>query len=306
MQLFLSWSGQRSNALALALRDLVPDVLQNVDVWMSEHDLQAGSRWSTELSARLSECHLGVACVTPENQHSPWLMFEAGAISKSVENGRLIPLLFDIGREQITHPLAQFQLLECNKEGIAKLVSTINSLLAAPLDATRLHRQVERWWPDFAKRLETIGAPPDSVPKAPERSDKEILYEILEKVRAFSVPALAATPSPQGNSKVAVDTRPFLGSNGGTLVVIDKANEIPATTFLDYLWERLVEHEDVPPYTYGSVWVLFNLRTGAPLTEIAAEYIRTAGRKRDNRRIDHFGIRPGDALEIRRVTQAEI
>jgi hypothetical protein len=35
---------------------------------------------------------------TPENAGSPWLLFEAGALAKSMQGARVIPLLFDLSR----------------------------------------------------------------------------------------------------------------------------------------------------------------------------------------------------------------
>lgn len=302
MQVFVSWSGERSRALAHALRDLLPDVLQNLTIWMSEHDLQAGVRWSSELSSKLSDCDVGIACVTPENQHSPWLMFEAGAISKSLEQGRLIPLLLDIGREQIAHPLAQFQLLQCDQEGVVKLISALNQLSDAPLDASRLQRTIERWWPDFSEALGKATALHIAKPSAPERADKEILYEILEKVRGISIVPIASRPVAHG---IEVDTRPLVGELGIT-ISIDNISTVGASDFLDTIWKYLVEHEDIPAFTYGSVWVLYNTRTQLPMVEIGAEYIASGGKKRDSRKLDRFGLRPGDILETRRVVKIEI
>jgi len=39
-KVFISWSGPRSKHVASALRDLLPEILQDLDAWMSEHDMQ--------------------------------------------------------------------------------------------------------------------------------------------------------------------------------------------------------------------------------------------------------------------------
>ena len=89
MKVFLSWSGLRSKAIANALRDWIPDVFQQAEVWMSEHDIEAGARWSNELNNILEESNFGIICLTPENQYAPWITFEAGALSKEKKSERL-------------------------------------------------------------------------------------------------------------------------------------------------------------------------------------------------------------------------
>src|SRR5689334_3268326 len=80
--IFISWSGDRSKAVALALREWLPMVIQSVDVWMSETDIAKGSRSMLEVMQKLSAADFGLICLTPENQLRPWILFEAGAIAK--------------------------------------------------------------------------------------------------------------------------------------------------------------------------------------------------------------------------------
>ena len=96
MKVFISWSKKRSRAFAEALRDWLPEVIQDCKPWMSSKDIDLGQRWSSEIASQLNEARLGVLCVTPENLGSVWLAFEAGALSKSVAEGRVIPYLFGV------------------------------------------------------------------------------------------------------------------------------------------------------------------------------------------------------------------
>ena len=52
LDVFISWSGQRSRAVALALRDWLKAVVQRANQWMSERDIGAGERWDEQISAR--------------------------------------------------------------------------------------------------------------------------------------------------------------------------------------------------------------------------------------------------------------
>ena len=76
-QIFLSWSGERSKALAKAFRIFLEDVNHRIEPWMSEADIKAGERLASRLAVELNNTYFGVLCITPENINSSWLLFEA-------------------------------------------------------------------------------------------------------------------------------------------------------------------------------------------------------------------------------------
>jgi hypothetical protein len=82
LRIFLSWSKQRSGALANELRDWLPRVIQSLHPWMSHSDIEKGSQWFLEVGRSLARSKIGIICLTPENIGNPWLLFEAGALSK--------------------------------------------------------------------------------------------------------------------------------------------------------------------------------------------------------------------------------
>jgi hypothetical protein len=67
VKLFISWSGERSKALAIAFRDWLPLVLHYVEPWLSEADIEAGERWAQSVAKELGSSKFGVVCVTSEN-----------------------------------------------------------------------------------------------------------------------------------------------------------------------------------------------------------------------------------------------
>lgn len=156
MKVFLSWSGVRSRAIATALKVWLPDMIQDIDAWMSDSDIAAGSEWSKELSTELQNCSFGVICLTPENTVSPWLLFEAGALSKAVASVRVVPYCFEVDPIKVQYPLAQFQCVGADKAGTLRLVRSLNWLLEDGLSEERLTRSFERWWPDLEKSFKAI------------------------------------------------------------------------------------------------------------------------------------------------------
>lgn len=96
MRVFIRWSGERSRTVAQSLRDWLPLVLHYVVPWLSEADVEAGERWAQSVATELAASNFGIVCVTSENVSSPWILFEAGALTKSLETSRVIPLLLDL------------------------------------------------------------------------------------------------------------------------------------------------------------------------------------------------------------------
>ena len=157
MEIFLSWSGEASNAVAKTLRNWIPHVFQSTRPWLSSADIDPGNRWSVELSNKLSKVDFGILCLTKENMDSPWLLFEAGAISREIQNTRVVPYLVDFEPSQLHGPLSQFQAVTATLEGTKALVSAIAAADPANIrDAETLQNVYEMWWPNLDKAISEI------------------------------------------------------------------------------------------------------------------------------------------------------
>ena len=108
LKVFICWSKDRSKAVAEALRDWLPNVFQSVDPFLSASDIDKGSKWRQIVSGELGRSNFGIICLTPENLESPWLLFEAGALSK-MEESRTWTYLYGVKYEDVKDPLSQFQ-----------------------------------------------------------------------------------------------------------------------------------------------------------------------------------------------------
>lgn len=186
MKVFLSWSGNTSKAVAQALREWLPDVIQNLRPWMSQKDLGAGVRWSAEIEGELKSSSFGVICVTKDNVHAPWLNFEAGAISNKLEGVRVVPYIFDMSFADIEGPLTQFQGKEAIREGTWDLVQALNvSVGDGGIQPDRLQKNFERLWPELEEKLAVIPRNVDRQQKpTPEhRSPDDKLDEVLVLLR---------------------------------------------------------------------------------------------------------------------------
>ncbi len=204
MKVFLSWSGEPSRRLAEALRDWLPAVLQAVEPWMSAADLDKGSRWSAQVAGELEQAKVGILCLTRDNVAAPWVLFEAGALSKTLTETYVCPYLLGLRPSDLRGPLVQFQAAEANEADTRRLLATINAATAAlgakALSERALDRAFATWWPSLAKTLESL---PTGRPSGrPARSERDLLEETLTLVRELSrernaplAPGTAGTPT---------------------------------------------------------------------------------------------------------------
>jgi DNA-binding protein Fis len=186
MRVFLSWSGASSREVAEALRDWLPRVIQAVRPWVSAQDIDAGARWSDELTRELEANGFGVLCVNRENMVKPWLLFEAGALSRTVQSARVCPFLVGLRSADLVGPLAQFQAVEADEAHVLKLVASINRAFGEMrLPDDQLEDSFRVWWPNLSAKLDAIRAQSAmSAVAAPRRPVDEMVSEILEMVRS--------------------------------------------------------------------------------------------------------------------------
>lgn len=180
MKVFISWSGKRSKAVAEALRGWVPKVIQSVEPLLSS-EFQVGARWTEDIGKSLEETDFGIICLTPENLEKPWILFEAGALSKRLDTARVCPYLYQLDHSAVEGPLVMFQAARAEKEDTRKLLESINTASKPPLATDTLNEAFELWWPRLEKQLEKI--PSQEEGRRPSRSQGELLEEILELVR---------------------------------------------------------------------------------------------------------------------------
>lgn len=183
MRVFISWSGTRSKFLAEALRWWLPKVVQAIRPWMSDHDIHAGARWLNEVSGELSSASVGIICITPENRERPWLIFEAGALSKSIDNTHVCPILFGLNLDELNGPLAQFQGNPFNYSGLLKVMQALNMALpSGNLADSELTEHFDVWWPKLNARMAGMPSEPPARQTTPEQqvvADLALLVPML-------------------------------------------------------------------------------------------------------------------------------
>jgi hypothetical protein len=83
---------------------------------MSDEDIETGARWAEAIGSNLSDSNYGIVVVTKDNQQKPWLLFEAGALSKAIKEARVVPLLADLAPADLFSRCRNFSTAELSRK----------------------------------------------------------------------------------------------------------------------------------------------------------------------------------------------
>lgn len=184
MRVFISWSGPVAQQIAAELYEWLPIVLSGqVSCFMSEKDIEGGDRGLGKIAAELDDSQFGIAIVTPENVDSPWINFEAGAISKVVGSSKLVPLRLGLTATQVVGPLSQFQSRQLDsREEMFTLVREMAGNFPSLPEASVQSLFDSKW-----EQLETaVSLAQAAGEKAVPRDMNSMVQEVLELVRGLS------------------------------------------------------------------------------------------------------------------------
>jgi len=96
-----------------------------------------------KLVEELSISRVGLIVLTPDNLKKEWIMFEAGAIfAKIVESARVRPIVFGMEVADVGLPLSYLQCVKFSREGMLKVVKSINSAVEK--------KRAQRIWKRFS------------------------------------------------------------------------------------------------------------------------------------------------------------
>ncbi|MCP4546677.1 MAG: TIR domain-containing protein [bacterium] len=130
MDIFLSWSGERSKVVARALEKWLPKVLPGLRPWMSETSLRTGGIWQVDIFEKLRHCSIGILCLTRDNVNAPWIAFEAGSLGMGDREHSLVcPYLIDLEPSELRAPLSLANATRADAQGTLKLVQSIDKFL---------------------------------------------------------------------------------------------------------------------------------------------------------------------------------
>mgnify|MGYP000004652671 CR=1 FL=1 len=175
LTIFISWSRNPAKDIADKLQILLDKIFPNPDIEFflsssGKNEIVAGEDFRNKLDNNLMDSNFGILILTKNNFERPWMMFEAGALSKGDNKSRIIPLFFDRDNRKIESPIEKFQNIEYNKEGLLKIIFSITKSLydsdeLGDNQKQLLENQLDTNWKSFKNDIDII-------------LEKEYTYEI--------------------------------------------------------------------------------------------------------------------------------
>ncbi|MBN9658637.1 MAG: hypothetical protein J0H49_10700 [Acidobacteria bacterium] len=210
---FLSWSGERSGAAAKAMWGWLPCMVQAAVPWLSSRDIGLGTQYISQIQSALKQIRIGIFFVTSDNAVSPWMLYEAGAISKNVEDdSRVFTYLLD-SKQPITveGPLGHFQSTTSDKEGTWRLLEAVNAAIEGGPEGETLRRAFEMGWETLKNELDSIPKTGGTVKKP---TTDQMLETLLETTRVIQG-QLTAMHTKNILDKALYDAKQLVDSQAG-------------------------------------------------------------------------------------------
>nr|WP_218680384.1 toll/interleukin-1 receptor domain-containing protein [Rhodococcus qingshengii] len=181
-KVFISWSGSRSSNIAKVWHELLKDMFERVEPFMSSTDIDAGARGFDDIKAKLDGSSFCIAIVTKETENAPWINFEAGALSKQVSNAhvRIVPCLVGYENEgDLLGPLKQFQAKMLDRDGIIDILKALSKVV--PIDWSDKAKHFDRLWDEYDEKFQIAQKVSNSQPAG--RREKDMLKEVVSLTR---------------------------------------------------------------------------------------------------------------------------
>lgn len=243
MKVFISWSGDRSKKVAELLDDWIQCVIQAVDPWMSSKDIDRGALWFTEITDQLASTSIGIICLTKENKHKPWILFESGALAKGLTSNRVCTFLIDLAPTDLENPLAQFNHTFPIRDSVWELVRTVNlTLKENALKESVLLKVFDTYWPQFEKDFKNIIETTPETEVVTKRKDNDIMLDVLSTVRMLdkrlrSIEANSEVPQTVPEKVIMRRTLPPLSQLRGDIQRLVE-QELPTEVILGVLLDK--------------------------------------------------------------------
>jgi hypothetical protein len=170
-----------SRGIALTLKDWLTRLV-HVHPFFSEDDIAKGKLWRDEVSQELELNSVGILVLTPENvgTPSPFMYFEAGALSKLRKDARVFTLLVGVKASDVRVPLDAFQHTRLEREDFRKLVQQVNMLAGVDSrDPQQLNEMFDEAWPKLEASVRDLRAAGPAAAPAPQRDANEMMEEVL-------------------------------------------------------------------------------------------------------------------------------
>lgn len=164
--IFISWSKSPSKEIAeqvkFLLEKIFPDPIISFFVSSSDKNgIGPGDRFNKILDENLETSNYGILILTKNNFSQPWIMFEAGALSKDSQISKIVPVFFNREESSLEAPLKPFNHISFNMIEFETLVFSIKKAQFGATSLTieqkeLLKHSLVKHWDDFEKNVNIL------------------------------------------------------------------------------------------------------------------------------------------------------
>jgi len=207
-EIFLSFSGDKSQKFAEKLQDLIKKIGLGT-IFLANTNIKSGDNWLEKIYANLKECRVGIVIFTKENRdNNKWLYLEYGVLSykqetKTDENLKTIPIYLDFTEDDWKdNPLVKYQSVSFSvnfDEAIDNLLVSINDTLRKKKGFNASEKRLEEPLLSIINELKNIILSPEeikddktkinsvSTPLTPitQPLNKSVIAQVLENIHSF-------------------------------------------------------------------------------------------------------------------------
>jgi hypothetical protein len=152
--IFLSWSGKVSNAIALSFNTYLPYIIQASNPFFSPEGISKDESWFKKINSELISSKTGIVFLTKENLSKDWIFFESGGI---FSKGSLCVLLCDCEIAHLKEKKSIFQHLNVtsitDRKDLLRLFHTINGVISPNVDQKIIDRTFDKYFDEFQTEL---------------------------------------------------------------------------------------------------------------------------------------------------------
>ena len=151
MKVFISWSGDTGNQIAVALAKWLNKIMPEFNFFTSQ-TIKVGAKWRDEIINNLKEADALLLCITAESLSSQWCLFEAGFMAEK----KIFPLLFQVNNSNIPEPLKDLQAKAFNQSEIENIIEILINLKNLQSTKDQIIVKMYKYWKELKDEMDNI------------------------------------------------------------------------------------------------------------------------------------------------------
>ncbi|MFW0789894.1 hypothetical protein [Gordonia sp. CPCC 205333] len=156
LTVFISWTGPLAKDIAPIWRDLVSEISDRTDPFVSAADIEVGSRGLDDLNKMNSTVQDSASSSSPKqsNTHPGSI---SKPLSKTLDNATVrAPSSTSLLPQKITRPLKRFQGTLLDEVGVGRIFTALAAAVNA--DGSAYTRRLDKHWDDYKLRFDQAKA----------------------------------------------------------------------------------------------------------------------------------------------------